>query len=109
MISTGLSAPAVPTAQLPIPARPVPVASEIGRQFRDHHQMAHASLDPAVTARAEVPLAGGIRLHGGGDLYAERAAHSTNPTVTRMVPATMATSTKVVRCVRNGLNPIGAS
>ena len=100
---------AVEAAEFAIPARSMPVLAEVGGQFRDHHEVALADGDPAFAARAEIPLAGGIGLHGGGDLYAERAAHSTNTTATRMVPATKATSTNVVRCLRNGLNPIGAS
>lgn len=107
--SGGGALPAVATSQFPIPAGAVPVAAQVGCEFRDHHQVALADGNPAVTARAEVPLAGGIRLHRGGDLYAERAAHSTSATATRMVPATITTSREVVRRRRNGLKPIGAS
>ena len=87
----------------------MPVSAEVGCELGDHDEMTFADGDPAIAARAEIPLAGGIGLHGGGDFYAERAAHSTNATVTRTVPVTMATSTKVVRRWRNGLNPIAAS
>ena len=87
----------------------MPVSAEVGCEFGDHDEMTFTDGDPAIAARTEIPLAGGIRLHGGGDLYAERDTHSTNTTATRMVPATMATSKNVVRCLRNGLKPMSAS
>jgi hypothetical protein len=87
----------------------MPVSAEVGCEFGNHHEMTFANGDPAIAARAEIPLAGGIGLHGGGDLYAERAAHSTNTTAARMVPATMVTSRNVVRRLRKGLKPIAAS
>jgi len=87
----------------------MPVSTQVGCEFRDHDEMAFADGDPAIAARAEIPLASGIGLHGGGDLYAERAAHNTNTTATRRVPVTMATSRSVVRCLRNGLKPMAAS
>jgi len=85
------------------------MAAQVGGQVGDDHQMPLADRDPAIAAGAQIPLASSVGLDGGGDLYAERAAHSTRPTVTRTVPATMDTSTKVVRLRRNGLNPISPS
>jgi len=72
--------------------------------------VAFADCYPAVAAGAEVPLAGGIGLHGGGDLNAERAAHRTSDsTAAGRVPVAMAESVDVVRSRRDRLNPIGAS
>jgi len=86
----------------------VPVPAEFGIVLGNHHQVAFSHLEPALTTRAQVTLACRVGLDQGGDLYAERAAHSTNRTVTRMVPATMRTSTAVIRLWRNGLNPTGS-
>ena len=86
----------------------MPVAPQVRSQFGDDHEVALADADPAVAAGAQIPLAGCVGLHGGGDLYAERAAHSTSATVARMVPATKATSTSEVRWGRNGLKPMAS-
>ena len=90
------------------PARPVPVATQVRGEFGYDHEVAFAHVDPAVAARAEVPLAGGIGLDRRDDLYPV-SAHNTRAAVTRIVPITMATSTAVFRCWRKGLKPMAAS
>jgi hypothetical protein len=42
------------------------MAAEVGSQVGDNHEMSFTDFDPAIAPRAEIPLAGGIRLHGGG-------------------------------------------
>jgi len=98
----------VAAAQFLIPAGPVPMAAQVGGQFGHDHQVTLADCDPPVTAGADVALAGCVRLDGGSDLYAEEFAHSTSATVAGMGPATVETSTSVVRCLRTGLEFTGA-
>ena len=87
----------------------MPVAAQVGLQLWHHHQVALADFDEAVTPGAQVLLAGSVRLNRGDDLYPERTAHSTSTSATRIVPATMAMSTAVLRCWRKGLKPMAAS
>ena len=81
------------------------MATQVGFEFRDDHEVPLARLDVAAATGAQVALPGGVGLDGGHDLYAV-AAHSTNTTAIRMDPITMATSTAVFRCARKGLNPM---
>ena len=87
----------------------MPVASQLGLQLGDHDQVAFADFDEAVTSGAQVLLAGSVGLDRGDDLYPERTAHSTSASATRIVPATMAMSTLVLRCWRKGLKPMAES
>jgi hypothetical protein len=84
------------------------MAAEIGGELRNDHEVPLAGLDPAVAARAEIPLASGVGLDRRDDLYAV-SAHNTRAAARRMVPITMAMSTAVLRCGRKGLKPIRAS
>ena len=86
----------------------MPVSSEIRGMLGDDDEVALADFDPPVAARAQVALAGGVRLDRRDDLYPV-SAHNTRAAVTRNVPITMATSTAVLRCWRKGLKPISAS
>jgi hypothetical protein len=86
----------------------MPVPPEVRGELGDDHEVPLADLDPAIAARAEIPLAGGIGLDRRDDLYPV-SAHNTRAAVTRSVPITMATSTAVLRCWRKGLKPMAAS
>ena len=84
----------------------MPVATQIGGMLGNDHQVADARLDPRFAARAQVPLAGGIGLNDGDDLYPERAAHATSPTTTSTVITTIKMSAVLRSCSRNGLKPM---
>ena len=87
----------------------MPVAAEVRLQLGHHDQVTFPDFDEAVTSGAQVLLAGSVRLNRGDDLYPERTAHSTSTNAARIVPVTMAMSTAVLRCWRNGLKPMTAS
>ena len=76
------------------PAAPMPVTAQVGRLFRRNYEVAFANGDRAVTPRAAVRLAGGVRLHHGNDLYPQRA-HSTTMIVRTSAPTTMTMSAKL--------------
>ncbi len=86
----------------------MPVAAEVGSQFGHDHQVTLPDRYPSVTAGADVALAGCVWLYRRGGLYAERPAHSTSATATRMDPAAVEPSTGVIRHLRKGLRRTGA-
>lgn len=75
----------------------MPVTAEVRSPVGNHHQVAFADFDEAVTSGAQVPLARGVRLDRCDDLYAA-TAHSTRAAAIRMVTATIAMSTAVFCC-----------
>lgn len=87
----------------------MPVATKVWLQLGHDDEVSLPDLDGPITSGADVPLAGGIRLHGCDDLYPEKAAHASNTAVTKSVMITTARSTVVLCRERNGLKPIGAS
>jgi len=100
------SSPTVAAALLEVPAPSMPVPAQIGLELGDDHQVPFAGLDVAITSRAGVALAGGVRLDRSDDLYPEKAAHAMSATATRSVPITKAMSTAVLRWERKGFKPM---
>lgn len=84
----------------------MPVAPQAGIELGHDDQVPLADLDHAATSGTDVLLARGVGLHRSDDLYPERIAHRTSASAMSSVPATMARSTAVLRCCRNGLKPI---
>ena len=82
------------------------MAPQLGLELGHHHEMANTGLDRCLTARAQIALAGGVRLDDGDVVYPERAAHATNPTAANRVITTIAMSATRRSCWRNGLKPI---
>ena len=103
VLSISLPSPVAP-AEFHEPARPMPVATEIGRQVGDDDEVTLAGLDEAVAPGTQVPLGGRIGLNDRNGFYPE-IAHSTRATTTSTTPATMAMSSTSLSCGRNGLKP----
>ncbi len=72
--------------------------------------MALALFDDPLTSRAQVFLAGGVRLHRGDEFVSDHpaTAHTTRAAVTTTAATTMETSAIDVLPFRNGLKPTTA-
>ena len=85
--------------------------AQVGGVFGHDDQVAGPDLDRRVAAGAHIPLARLIRLDRVDHVFAQCSAHpkkpqSTTATVSAMKPTTMAMSSVLRRCLRNGLKPI---
>ncbi len=80
------------------------MAPQVGRILGNDHEMSHSCDDGARAPRAQVGLAGGIRLDDRDDLYPQRA-HARTPTVTTSAITTTTMSVMSRSCDRNGLKP----
>lgn len=87
-----------------MPAALVPVSAEVGFVVGNYHEVEHARRDDAVTPRADVLLAGCMRLNRS-DRYPQ-IAHARRPTMTTMVAATRTRSRAFLRAGRKGLKPM---
>jgi len=82
------------------------VAAQVGGLGWDNDDVEGSGFYSAVASGAKVPLPGGIRLHRHNCFIHPRNAHTIKAVVTTSVMTTIATSATVVRCGRNGLNPM---
>lgn len=93
----------------------MPVASRFRVSLRNDDQMPYSWGNCPFTTWADVGLARLVRLddvdHGriGGDGHEPRKPHATNARVMTTNMTTMATSTAVFFCWRNGLKPTARS
>jgi len=83
----------------------MPVSPEIGGVLGDDDQMPDANLNGARATRAQVWLAGGVRLDDRDDFYPQRA-HASTPAVITSAAITTTMSVISRSCDRNGLKPI---
>ena len=91
----------------------MPVPAKVGSEIGNHHEMKRPGWDRPVTPRAEVGLPRRIRLdRGNGDLvhHDDRPqatiAQMTTAAVASSATTTMAMSSAVLVCGRNGLKPM---
>lgn len=96
----------VASALFDVPAASMPMATQIRFELGNHDKVTLTGLYGPVTSRADVALAGGVRLYRRDDLYPERVAHARSTTTTSTVPITMAMSTALIRRARKGLKPM---
>lgn len=92
----------------------MPMPPEIGMMLGHDHDVSVPHFDEPIAARAEISLAGGVRLDRDDDLVVEgaqpeQAAHATRATATVRVTTTSTTSVVDRRRTRNGLKPITPS
>ena len=96
------------SATLLEPASPVPVPPQVGGVLRDYHDVEGAGIDAGFAARADVVLSRRVRLDRHNGFVHPAIAQMITPAVAASATTTIPISNAVLRCSRNGLNPISA-
>jgi len=94
----------VDASQFLVPAPVVPVTAHVDRIVGYDDEMEGPGRDGVLTARAEVLLDRLIGLNGA-HRHPERIAHAITATMARTAITTIAMSSAVFSCSRNGLKP----